>query len=239
MAAKKKVTKKRVAKKAVKKRMPMRVDLDALAELELDDSVERVTGKQGRRRYDKMKLEAMAIYVTDVDGLTIKELAQDPRFKGNVSVDTLRKWAEEGEWPELRRKSLAKVREALAVKLAQTLEYNYVRSFEDMIALRRETMARFPEVRNGTFPQHGNLLIQIDQRLELLFEKMQVGGINAVGELQSKTEDRRSFPGIEGYDAKALREAGTMINRKRTSAHRARLAKTEAMQDGAAKDESG
>ncbi len=64
-----------------------------------------VTTRNPDRPSDRLRFEAKAIYTTHPDGITVEELANDPRF-ASVALDTLYNWSRQDGWVEERRRVL-------------------------------------------------------------------------------------------------------------------------------------
>lgn len=90
---------------------------------------------------DRLRWEARAIYLTHPDGVTVDELAKDPRFVDAVSVHQMRVWCSEDGWVEDRKSVLAKFGDKLASELQKklwsklmNLRLGQLQTVEDLLA---------------------------------------------------------------------------------------------------------
>lgn len=73
------------------------------------------------RPSDLLRPLARAIYVANADGITLEELAADPRFSGVISLTTLKRWAADDGWVAERTAALEKFGDKIKDKLARDL----------------------------------------------------------------------------------------------------------------------
>lgn len=80
-----------------------------------------VVTRDESRPSDRLRFELAAIYVTHPDGVTLEELAADPRFVGHTSITSLKRWASEDGWTAQRTKVLAEYGDRIKDKLRKEL----------------------------------------------------------------------------------------------------------------------
>jgi hypothetical protein len=80
-----------------------------------------VVTRDDSRPSDRLRFELAAIYVTHPDGVTLEELAADPRFAGHASLTSLKRWASEDGWVNQRAKVLAEYGDKIKEKLRKEL----------------------------------------------------------------------------------------------------------------------
>lgn len=99
-----------------------------------------VVTRDEARPSDRLRFELAAIYVTHPDGVTLEELALDPRFAGHTSLPSIKRWAAEDGWVAQRSKVLAEYGDRIKDKL------------------RKELYSRITNVRIGQLGQTEELL---------------------------------------------------------------------------------
>lgn len=210
--------------------------VDELSDLTLDASVVRDVKKQGKRNYDTMRLEAMCIYVTDVRGMTIPELARDPRFKGKVHVDTLQKWSEQDGWKDKRREALVRVKALLEVQLVDRLRDNIVWELRDLTGLRDQARHHSAHTPPDTWEGVAKVWLSINKRIAEIAEMMRDGVVDESG--RSVSDAGQKTVVVHDFDPAQLREAAAVILQKQRSARHARNTRTIKVQGRLAGGES-
>lgn len=222
---KKKVVKKRSRKTPIPK-VPQK-EVRKMAESELDPSVERPPLKSKTGGKDRLRMEAMAIYITDMDGVTVQELSRDPRFK-DVHIKTLYRWADEDNWKTKRMQALANVKQRLTVITQRTLTQNLEREVQDLFNLRRQTIHHLGHTPPDKFETVGKLLLDTNKRLSEIAEKMQAGVIDDTGRAIPPEQQAKGGRAMtHDFNPHELREAARSITTKDRGAMRARIAKTK------------
>lgn len=203
----KKIVKKKVRKKAIPKGFAP-----------LAKSVKRTTGRG--KTHDRLRIEAMAVYVMDMDGASVKDLHKDPRFK-TVHLDTLHVWCNEDHWVDLRKEALAKVRAKLSKELAFRLSENMMREVKDLIDLREVAWVEIKNPLVETKSREGMMKVFLDmnKRLAEIAELVKQGALDDMGRKIPAASETK----IE-YKVEDLREAAKMLTAKNRSALRARAA---------------
>ncbi len=127
---KKTTSKKKVARKrtTIKQKMPKGI-------APLDNAIERTPPGKGGTHPPALRLEAMAVYVMDLEGCTVRDLHKDPRFH-HIQYSTLRSWCVEDGWDKLRQESVQKLRTKLSKELSFRLSENLLREIKDLMDMR-------------------------------------------------------------------------------------------------------
>lgn len=113
--------------------------------LRVEDVSLEVPTRDPSRPPDYLREMARAIYVTHPDGVTLEELAEDPRFAGLVTFQTIAKWSAAGKWAEERKRILeqqsAKLREDLKKELWSRITSVRVKQISDAELMRTKLNA--------------------------------------------------------------------------------------------------
>lgn len=202
---------KKVQKKVLQKKAKVMVkDADA-------NPVQRSrTSRQGMQSLDGDRLKAMAVYVTDTRGLTVKELHADPRFK-HIHYDTLRKWATDDDWIGIRRQAVASLRAHLVEELQKTLASNLEREVQDLLNMRAQAIHYLSSVPPEKWEGVATIMLKVSERLAVLAEATNEKMVDSVGQRSGKV--------THDFDPAQLREAARSITTKERGAARARAAK--------------
>jgi hypothetical protein len=201
------VAKKVTKKKTTKKKIPKGI-------APLDASVDR----KGLP-YEKLRVEAMAVYVMDMNGATVEDLAKDPRFK-DLSISTLRSWSAEDGWNALRKEAIEKVREKLQTELKFRLSDNILREVRDLMELRDLAWTWLKATPPKSLEGMLKAFMDINKRLGEIADLVRQGILDDTGKrVETSTGSRVKA------DPKELVEISKMLTAKKRAALRARLAK--------------
>ena len=221
MATKKKVIKRTPKKKApVPKKKPRKKLAIPKSIAPLSSSVKRAD----KKHFDKLRVEAMAVYVMDLEGATITELHQDPRFK-DLDLKTLRTWCAEDNWVSLRAEALEKTKDKLKKELTYRLSENVYREVRDIMDLRKRTrdLLFSSFVPAKSFEGLGKLFLDLNKRLAEISELVKEGTVDDLGRKVGPVA-QTGAPTVINYDPKDLRAAARYLTEKKRSAMRAREA---------------
>lgn len=202
-----------------------------LIEAELDPSVERTGTRAGTSTTQALRLLAMSIYVTDVQGLTIRDLHKDPRLN-HLSVTTLQNWSVADGWNAIRTRAVQSIRDHLVEQMQANLAQNLAREVQDLFNLRKMTIHHLNHTPPDKFETVGKLLLDTNKRLADIAELFQEGVIDSVG--RPVPADQRAQGGramAHGFNPAELRQAARSVTGKQRAAMRARLARTESVNE--------
>lgn len=183
-----------------------------------------------QRPGDKLYFDAQALYITSVDGITVEQIAQDPRFKGQVSLPTLRKWATEGRWRETREQALAGVKGRLNEILSHRLQLNTVRRVQDLLSMREMLLSKLPGAKVRSFEGAVKELRELHKDLATLAEGYSAGVVDEFGrQVPDHERSSGSRAMLHGYDPEQLRRLAREVNTEHRQDLRTRIAQgTEA-----------
>lgn len=103
-----------------------------------------VPTRDDARPSEMLREVARAIYVTHPDGVTLEELAEDPRFAG-ISSATLQRWSAQGKWSDERKAIIeaqsARLREDLKKQLWSRITEVRVNQIRDVEVFRSKLNA--------------------------------------------------------------------------------------------------
>lgn len=87
---------------------------------------------------------ARAIYVTHPDGVTVDEIAADPRFAGRVEASTISRWCSAGGWVDERKamwgEAMAKLRAQLLNETVSRIGQVRIEQIKTVDAIRKKLM---------------------------------------------------------------------------------------------------
>jgi hypothetical protein len=169
----------------------------------------------------------MAIYITDAKGISLTDLMQDPRFKGKINLDTMRKWAAADGWAQKRREAVENLKQVLVEKLQQRLTDNLAREVQDLLNLRTQTIHHLQHVPPDKWEGVASILLKLNERLADIAEMAKSGLVDDVGRPIPESERMQHGRAMShDFDPAQLREAAKSITTKQRGAMRARLSRT-------------
>lgn len=101
-----------------------------------------------------MRKLAHIIYTTSEQGISIRQLAEDPRLSG-ISKTSLERWCAEGKWPEDRQEFFEGIKKRIERQLGNTIVRSRVKQLQDVDSLLLEIRDKFKPL----FDEEGKLII--------------------------------------------------------------------------------
>lgn len=223
--------KKTTSRKKAPRRTKPPVKSKVSAEVTIDTSPVKARD-QARDRLMRLRMEAQYLYVSSLDGITISDIAKDPRFAGAVAPKTLENWSQKDKWNEKRRDMLAKLHGNLDQQMRGVLTASLQARIADLQAIRDEAVSRLraayrdgrPVLEAKSWEGVAKVLMTANQELDDL--RQQTAGNLLPGEVADPgmaqiAEKTEGHPGTKvEYDDDELRTAAKAILQKRRAALR-------------------
>jgi hypothetical protein len=174
--------------------------------------------------YPMLRLEAMATYISDVEGCSIAEVHKHPKFK-HISWKTFQSWAQEDEWADKRKRQLQKVKNKIAREIGRKLTDNLYREVCDLYELKDMTasMLKGGEVKARSFEGVAKVMMDINRRLSELAQMVNDKVIDEAGNLvEAKERPNQAAIPTSTVDPKEAREiANLLLERRRAEIRQA------------------
>jgi len=163
--------------------------------------------------YDSKRLEAMYVYVTDLDGCTLPELHQDPRFS-DISYNTLKHWHHFDGWGKLRSQALSRIRARIQKQLEISMTETLRQELGLLDAMISESQLQLSRTAPKSWEGVAKLMLSALERKDAIVQR--------IAAEQLPPDEAGSEPGAlpaaikDGhFDANDFREAAKFLLEKR------------------------
>jgi len=141
-----------------------------------------------------LRLEAGLAYITNPQGVSLADLAADPRFRGQCVLRTLERWCSADRWPERREKWVSGLAEEFQRRVGSQLVQRRLDELTALDEIRGIGMdyIRDPTVRPKSWGEAVKAVNETSERMDQLTKEVQ-GDLTPTG--QSADEKAPLAPG--------------------------------------------
>lgn len=218
--------------------------MTATVEVEVEPpTMEVLTANKDRSR---SRMEAMLLYVTTLENITIQSLHKDPRFK-KIPIQTFHRWAADDGWVAQRKAFFANLYQGLEKRLANTLTTSLYKEVQHLMKVRDLTFDALTEkdddgnlkLKAKTFEGAAKVLMETNKRLDEIRRQVVTDFLpGQAGAVATPEEEEEEKDSMFQYSSADIQTATRAILAERRAAIRAKAGDQDDNRDGPDIDEA-
>lgn len=163
--------------------------------------------------YDPRRMEAMYVFVTDLDKCSLPQLQKDPRFS-DIPIGTLTRWHNVDKWADLRNEALAKIRSKLQKQLELSMSETLSSELDNLDAMISESKLQMGRVGAKSWEGVAKVMLNALARKDEIVQRISAEQVNSVGD-GDVGSDTPAVLKSGTFDTEDFREAASYLLRKR------------------------
>ena len=163
--------------------------------------------------YEEKRLEALYVYVTDLDKCTLNQLHKDPRFS-DIPLDTIIEWSKKDGWSKLRAETTAKIRARLQKQLEISMTETLRMELDKLEAMIGESELQMGRVAARSWEGVAKIMMSALERKDSIVQRIVAEQVDSVSDEEKVGELPEAVKAGE-FNADDFREAAAYLLQKR------------------------